>query len=78
MKLLHYLLAFFKTHKRLRKENAILRERNDRQYWRLYAIERSLAVQWQQGFDAAMQVNYSEMSLLHKEIQEMNDLLRSK
>lgn len=67
-------MDFFKSRKRLIAENIALRRR--------VALQRAMLEKgwqtFQQGFDAAMQVNRSEMSLLHKEIQELNDLLGAK
>ena len=66
--------TILKSRKRLIAENMVLRDRCKRQQ----QILESQAVSFQAGFDAANQVASSEMSLLHKEIQELHDLLRCK
>lgn len=66
--------TILKSRKRLIAENKVLRDRCKRQQH----ILESKAVSFQAGFDAANQVANSEMQLLHREIQELNDLLRSK
>lgn len=67
-------MDIFKSRKRLIAENIALRRR--------LSIQRAMLEKgwssFQQGFDTAMQVNRSEMQLLHKEIQELNDLLGAK
>lgn len=72
------LTAFFKTHRQLRKENTELKECNVRQKMRLMACEASIRRQFQLGYEAATQVQFSEQALLHREIQELNDLLQVK
>lgn len=66
--------TIFKSRKRLIAENIALRRTNRG----LRQIMESQSISFQAGFDAANQVANSEMSLLHREIQELNDLLRSK
>lgn len=65
---------FLKTRRRLLREIKELRAKNRRQY----ELILSKAFTYEAGFDAAMQVNNSEMANLHKEIRDLNDLLRSK
>jgi regulator of replication initiation timing len=66
--------TIFKSRKRLIAENTALRRTNKG----LRQILESKSISFQAGFDAANQVASSEMSLLHREIQELNDLLAVK
>jgi hypothetical protein len=66
--------TILKSRKRLIAENTALRRSNQA----LRQIFESRTISFQAGFDAANQVASSEMSLLHREIQELHDLLRSK
>lgn len=66
--------VFFFTHKALRKQNQILRERN--------AINEALIQdnddQYGEGFRDAMALCRNEEKLLHEEIAQLNDLLVNK
>lgn len=68
------LKVFFLTHKALRKQNKILRERNLRQR----ELLRAKVLEYKAGFNDAADLYKQEHSLLHEEIQHLNDLLVNK
>lgn len=66
--------VFFLTHRALRKQNKILRERNLRQR----ELLRAKVLEYKVGFNDAMDLYRQETKLLHEEIQHLNDLVESK
>lgn len=68
------LKVFFFTHRALRKQNKILRERNLRQR----ELLRAKVLEYKVGFTDAEELYKREHSLLHEEIQHLNDLLVTK
>lgn len=66
--------VFFLTHKALRKQNKILRDRNSAQR----AVLRAKAMEYGTGFRDAIAICRNEEKLLHEEIANLNDLLASK
>lgn len=68
------LIVFFMTHKALRKQNKILRDRNRRQR----DLLRSKVFDYGAGFKDAMAICRAEEKLLHEEIAHLNDLLVAK
>lgn len=68
------LIVFFMTHKALRKQNKILRERNQAQR----AILREKVFNYGAGFKDGIEAMREEQSRLHEEIQHLNDLLVAK
>lgn len=66
--------VFFMTHKALRKQNKILRERNRRQR----DLLREKVFNYGAGFRDAMDEARKEFTRLHEEIQQLNDMLVNK
>lgn len=66
--------VFFLTHKALRKQNKILRDRNRRQR----DLLRSKVFDYGVGFRDAIAICRNEEKLLHEEIAHLNDLLVNK
>lgn len=66
--------VFFLTHKALRKQNKILRERNKRQR----NLLRERVVEYQVGYRDGIEAMREEAKQLHIEIQHLNDLLVAK